>query len=113
MNARKRVNVEWRIFASAAPGKRFVALNRRFRERAPPFLRPLLLAIATLSFAVGVVLVVLPGPAIVFFAGALACGAAESTTFARLLDRAEGALRRAPDTSPPPKDGPADGTPVA
>jgi hypothetical protein len=53
-----------------------------------------LIAGAGLSFAIGVVLAVIPGPAIVFFALAGALAAAVSAWVARVLDRAEVLGRR-------------------
>lgn len=57
-------------------------------------MRPVYLALAAVSFVVGVVLAFVPGPAVVFFALTAALLAAQSTWIARHLDAGEMWLRR-------------------
>jgi hypothetical protein len=82
----------WQHFRSAPAGERFERQYREQREadknRSPlaRWVKPILAAIA---FAIGVVLVFIPGPAVVFFAIAATCVASKSLTVARGLDRAE------------------------
>jgi fatty acid desaturase len=90
-NLRKR----WDEFRSAEPGMRFQRFHdEQGRRRSPPWIRALYIAMAAVSFVVGVVLAFIPGPAVVFFALTAALLAAQSEWIARRLDAAELWLRR-------------------
>jgi hypothetical protein len=73
----------------AEPGQRFQAFHDKQQELSPRWTRPLYLAGAFVSFAVGVVLVFIPGPAVVFFALTGALLATQSAWLAKKLDAAE------------------------
>lgn len=82
----------WKALRSAPAGERFERSYReqqradKGRSRAVRWLRP---AFAFLSFAVGVLLAFIPGPAVLFFAISAALIASLSLRFARALDRFE------------------------
>ena len=70
------------------PGERFGAFHREQRQK-PAWVKAAYFALALVSFAVGVVLAFIPGPAVVFFALSLALLSVQSRFVARALDRAE------------------------
>ena len=87
---------DWRILRRAPPGRRFEQYYRSARgrrERGRLWLRVARLAGGVACLAVGIVLVFIPGPAILFFLLAAAAFAAESLAAARLLDGAELRIR--------------------
>jgi hypothetical protein len=89
---------EWRILRRAAPGRRFqesYAASRRHPDHGTFVRRAVRLGLAVIAMAIGVVLVFLPGPAVVFFALTGALLATESLTVARVLDWSELRLRAA------------------
>lgn len=87
----------WSQLRHAPPGERF---ERRYRashgqgSRRSILRRVLLVVLAVALTAVGIVLMFIPGPAILFFFLAGAIFAEESRWVARLLDRLEVRLRR-------------------
>ncbi|HVJ14902.1 MAG TPA: hypothetical protein VM686_05655 [Polyangiaceae bacterium] len=87
---------EWNAFKSLPPGKRF---QRRYQQhqRRPEsksvWRRVLWIGGALASFAVGVVLMFIPGPAVVFFGVSAALIANQSRWAARALDWLELRLR--------------------
>ena len=85
---------QWVVLARSAPGKRFQdRYQRRSEQRGNTFVRVLYLAIGIALFALGLVLLIAPGPGflVIFVGGALI--AEESLLFAKGLDRAELRLR--------------------
>jgi hypothetical protein len=84
---------KWRAFRALPPGERFQTIHRQ-QARAPVWVKGLMIAGAVIALGIGVVLSVMPGPAIVFFAVAGVLAAVESRSVARALDRGE-ALARA------------------
>lgn len=88
----------WRHLRAAPPGRRFesyYASRAASRLRAQSrWSRPLRLAGAALAVLIAVPLMVLPGPAVLFWGIATLLLADESRLLARQLDRAELALRR-------------------
>jgi hypothetical protein len=88
------LKIELRELKHAEPGSRFQAFREKQQELSPAWTRPLYLVGAFLSFAVGVVLVFIPGPAVVFFALTGALLATQSSWVARKLDAAEVSGRR-------------------
>jgi hypothetical protein len=88
-----RIRNDLDLFRKSAPGVRFIEFNRRFRVETPSWARPFFILLAVLSFAIGVILAFIPGPAVVFFAltGALLAG--QSERLAKKLDRAEVGFR--------------------
>jgi hypothetical protein len=88
-----RLRKEWRTFKAYPVGERFQKVHRR-QQGGPPWVKPVMLAGAFVSFAIGVLLTVLPGPAVLFFALTGALLAASSAWVARQLDHAEVALRK-------------------
>ncbi len=94
----RRLRELWREFRRAEPGQRFRArFRRRAAERAAgssQWSRIILIAIALLSIVVAIPLMILPGPATLFYllAGFLLAG--ESSWVAALLDHGELLARR-------------------
>jgi hypothetical protein len=88
---------QWREFKHWPPGQRFVLFHEAQRTRLSKWQRALLLIGTLVSLAVGVVLVFMPGPAVVFFGLAAALLAAQSVWIARRLDAFERWLRRVRD----------------
>lgn len=88
---------EWKTLKRGRPGHRFedryVAL-RRTKNRRTMIGRIARLVIAVASLAVGIVLMFIPGPAILFFLIAGGLLAAESRGVARGLDWSEVRIRR-------------------
>lgn len=82
----------WSRFKQLPAGERFERVHEQQRN-APSWVKFALIAGALLSFAIGVLLTVLPGPAFVFYGLAGALLAVESATVARALDRFELLLR--------------------
>jgi len=90
--ARPRLRKQWQAFRRSPPGKRFeqhYRRSRRQRENGSAWVRPLKWVIALLSAMVGVILVFIPGPAVLFFALTGLVVASESKAMARMLDGAE------------------------
>jgi hypothetical protein len=83
-----RLKASWKRFKQREPGERFQAFHRRQKDR-PPAVKAAFLAIAMLSLAAGVVLTLIPGPAILFFALSGALLATQSLWIARWLDKGE------------------------
>jgi hypothetical protein len=89
---KKRWQERWKALKAAEPGTRFEAAYERQhqkdkeRSKLVRWLRPFF---AVISFAIGVVLAFIPGPAVVFFALSAALIATQSRPVARFLDRAE------------------------
>jgi hypothetical protein len=88
-----RLRKEWRTFKAYPAGERFARVHEK-QKGAPPWVRPAMFVGAAVSFAIGVLLAVLPGPAVLFFAITGGLLAAQSAWIARQLDRAEVALRK-------------------
>jgi hypothetical protein len=87
------LTTEWHRLKDSPPGERFQAFNQRQRGRARGPVKVLYLAAALVSFAVGVVLVFIPGPAFVFFILSAALLATQSQWVARGLDDLEVKIR--------------------
>jgi hypothetical protein len=87
---------EWQAFRRLPAGDRF---RIRYQEAQrtdpakPAWQRWLRMALIPLCTAIGVVLMLTPGPAVLFFALAAALLASQSLRIARTLDRAELTLR--------------------
>ena len=87
---------QWHGLQRSSPGHRFqnrYASAQRHRAHIPAWRRILQLVIALGLVSIGVVLVFIPGPAVLFFALAGAMLASESRLVARGLDWAELRLR--------------------
>jgi len=93
---KRQLRKGWTELKDSQPGKRFQDAYHRQkqadkgRSAAARWLRPIL---ALLSFAIGVVLAFIPGPAVVFFALTATLLATQSLRVARALDRTEVWLR--------------------
>lgn len=88
---------QWQALRRGTPGARFeerYRASRRGANRATLIQRIVRIAIAVVAVAIGLVLVFIPGPAVLFFALAGALLATESLMVARLLDGAEVRVRR-------------------
>ena len=88
---------EWREFRRGQPGRRFqerYERKHRTNEKKGVHWRILQIALAIVLLLVGVVLVFIPGPAILFFAIGGSMLATQSLALARLLDWTEVQLRR-------------------
>jgi hypothetical protein len=86
----------WISFKKLPPGQRFQTRYRQQHQKPEgrsPWHRALWLGGAVVAFAVGVVLVFIPGPAVVFFALSAALLANQSRWVARSLDWLELRLR--------------------
>jgi hypothetical protein len=88
-----KLKKKWRGFKASPAGKRFQTVHDQQAD-APAWVKPLMIAGAVIAFGIGVVLTVVPGPAVVFFALAGALAATESAWVARGLDRGEVVARR-------------------
>jgi hypothetical protein len=87
-----KLRSEWRAFKALPPGERFQTIHQQ-QARAPVWVKGLMVAGAVIALGIGVVLTVMPGPAIVFFGLAAALAAIESRWVARALDRGEELVR--------------------
>jgi hypothetical protein len=88
---------EWKMLRRGRPGHRFqdrYESSRRTKNRRSMVGRIIRLVLALAALAIGVVLMFIPGPAIVFFFLAGSLLAAESRAVARLLDWSEVKLRK-------------------
>jgi hypothetical protein len=85
----------WGEFRRAEPGTRFQRFYDEQKSHQRAWTRVVYLVLAFVSFAVGVVLVFIPGPAVVFFALTATLLAGQSPWCARRLDTAEIWLRHA------------------
>ena len=88
----------WTAFKCLEPGQRFQTHHEQHRrsEAGKSLIRRILYAIAgVVAFGVGVVLVFIPGPAILFFLIAGGLFAGQSLSVARALDWTELRLRAA------------------
>jgi hypothetical protein len=101
-----RMKAELAKLREAQPGERFIQFNRRMRSESPGWMRPLYIALAGVSFVIGVVLAFIPGPAILFFALTAALLATQSSWLAERLDRAEVKGRHWLDSHRGPKERP-------
>ena len=82
-----RLPKEWNVFAEGKPGRRFQDRYRAHRGKRTDLVRRLLhMLFALIAAAIGVVLVFVPGPAIVFFFIAGAFLASDWLWMARTLD---------------------------
>jgi hypothetical protein len=82
----------WQSLKRGQPGRRFQAQyesSHRREKRASVGLRVSLMAAALVCFAIGVVLVFIPGPAFVFFILGGGLLASESRSVARVMDWSE------------------------
>ena len=89
-----RLRKHWRHFKALPAGERFATLHEQQTD-APAWIRGLMIAGAVLALGIAVLLSVLPGPAIVFYAAAAGLIAMQSAWVARTLDRGEVAVRDA------------------
>ena len=89
-----RLKALWKRVRKLPPGKRFQSIHREQRNRSRAA-KAAFFGIALLSFAGGVVLMFIPGPAVLFFALAGALLATQSRWVARRLDQGEVWSRRA------------------
>jgi hypothetical protein len=88
----------WQKFHHGTPGRRFrdrYQANKRRRSEYPWIGRLVRTTLAVAAFAVGVVLMVMPGPAVLFFFIAGTLLASDSLTIARWLDLLEVKVRKA------------------
>lgn len=84
----------WRILKEGTPGDRFCRYHREHENRESPRFRLVQIAIAAILILVGLVLLVVPGPGILFLAVGAAILARESMAIAKLLDWMELRIRR-------------------
>jgi len=83
-----RIKATWTRLKRREPGERFQSFYRAQRSK-PPAVRVAYVGIAIVSFAIAVVLMFIPGPAVVFFALSAALLSTQSQWLAAALDRAE------------------------
>ena len=86
----------WRLFSAPPPGKRFRASFDRRRQERPGSFHKKILAIGTgvIIMGLGLVMLIAPGPGILFLAVGAMLIAQESLSAARTLDWADIRLRR-------------------
>jgi hypothetical protein len=101
-----RMKTELAKLRGAQPGERFKEFYQRMRNDSPSWMRPLYFGAAFVSFAIGVVLAFIPGPAVLFFALAAALVATQSRWLAKQLDRAEVKIREWIDSHRRPRERP-------
>lgn len=85
---RSKLRNKWHEFRALPAGERFQTVHEQQKD-APAWVKPVVIVAALVSFAIAVLLSVLPGPAFVFYGLAGALVALESQWVARGLDRAE------------------------
>lgn len=83
-----RLKTLWKKIRKLPPGERFQSIHRDQKNQSR-VVKAALLGIALLSFAGGVVLMFIPGPAVLFFALTGALLATQSLWVARQLDHGE------------------------
>ena len=84
---------EWRLFKAGPVGHRFEKCYERHQDRAP-WTKVMLPLAAAIALAIGVVLVFIPGPAVVFFGISAALLACLFRPVANSLDKTEVWLRK-------------------
>jgi hypothetical protein len=84
---------EWRAFKASPPGARFVAHHHRAQEHSSRAGRIARAALGVVLFAAGLVMLVAPGPGLLFALFGLGLLATMSERLARRLDRLEARLR--------------------
>ena len=90
----EHAKAEWLEFKHWPAGRRFCLYYEKHKKRDSNLARFLVLFGALVSFVVGVILVFIPGPAILFFAITAALIATQSRPLARYLDGTELWCRR-------------------
>lgn len=89
-----KLRKQWLYMKRARPGRRFQArYEHRRRQRASPLWTPLYLALGTVFFLLGLLMLVAPGPGILFIFLGGAMIAEESLWVARAFDVLEVKLR--------------------
>ena len=92
-----RFRRDWRELRQGRPGHRFQARYdraQREQQRCGPAKRLVMIVAAIVCVAIGIVLVVMPGPAFVFFILAGGLLATESRFIARFMDWSEVRIRK-------------------
>lgn len=92
------IQAQWQTLKRGRPGRRFCdryEASRRATRRSTLVQRVLRMTLAAVAIVIGVVLVFVPGPAVLFFAIAGALLASESRSVARFMDWCEVTLRDA------------------
>ena len=84
----RRLKTFWKRLSTIEPGRRFQTVHREQRNR-PAAVKAVFLAVAIGCFALGLVFVLIPGPAILFFALGGALLATQFSWVARALDATE------------------------
>lgn len=86
----RTLKARWRTFVSVPRGERFQAHHRRsHRPDAPRWARVAAIAAAVVLMAIGVVMIVLPGPGLLVILAGAAMLAGESLLVARAMDRVD------------------------
>jgi hypothetical protein len=85
----RRTKQHWRELRASRAGRRFQIFYDGHAAHRTGWARCLTLLGAVVSFAIGVVLAFIPGPAVVFFALTAALLSTQSRWLARKLDRSE------------------------
>lgn len=90
------LKAQWQELKELPPGERFETIYRQKKKEneGKPWKRVLAFAGAFVSFAIGVVLAFIPGPAVLFFALTGALLATQSLFVARALDSGEMYVRK-------------------
>ena len=83
-----KIKEKWNELKQLPPGTRFEAFHEEQKHKSR-WVKAAYLGGALVSFAIGVLLAFIPGPAVVFFALTGALLATQSRWVAKLLDRSE------------------------
>lgn len=84
----KALKEEWAKFKGSEPGTRFIEYHRRVKK-ASTRSRVLRIALGLVLFGVGVLMLFIPGPGLLFMVFGLACFGGESAWISIRLDKLE------------------------
>lgn len=85
----KQLKQAWAELKKSRPGKRFQDLHDRRKSKRKAWQAPLLLALGAVLTIAGVIMLVIPGPGLLFIFAGLAVIARESRWVAQALDGLE------------------------
>jgi hypothetical protein len=95
LSTRQLIAREWKALRDDPPGQRFRNHHRRMRDPACRTLRIAALVVGPILAAAGVIMLLIPGPGLLFIVAGVALLCGQSERLAGWLDRREPELRRA------------------